>query len=143
MAGSFLGFGRRNDARRDDADHFLVAAVIFELHHAVDHRIDREIAAEANICAWAHQDAALAHDNAARTDDFAAVAFHATHLRLAIATVARAADAFFMCHWKAPFTTRAAASVVLAFVVVGKHDVVDRDLGVALAVAGAAAIAGF
>jgi hypothetical protein len=60
-----------------------------ELHLAMDRGKQSEISANANICAGMKLGAALADKDAARGDDFAAIAFDAAHLGLAIATVTR------------------------------------------------------
>src|SRR5262252_1231713 len=81
-----------------DADLVARAAVVLELHDAVDEGVDRVVRAEADVAARVPLRAALAHDDVARDDLLAAVLLDAAVLRIGIAAVARGADALFMCH---------------------------------------------
>jgi hypothetical protein len=74
------------------------AAVLVELHLAVHERKERPIAARADVLARDEFAAALADDDAARADDFAAKFFYAQPFADAVAPVADAALTFFMCH---------------------------------------------
>jgi len=65
---------------------------------AVDQREQRVVLADADIQARMNGGAALANDDAAGADHFAAVDLHAKALCLGVATVARTAACLFMCH---------------------------------------------
>src|SRR5690606_29044525 len=69
-----------------------------ELHLAVDQRVQRVVLAAADVDTLVELGAALANDDRARRDGLATVGLDAQHLRLGIATVARRAAAFLLCH---------------------------------------------
>ena len=69
-----------------------------ELDVAIDEREQGMVATYTNIVSRFDFGAALADNNAAGGYQLAIEAFHAEHLRVAIATIARATHAFFMCH---------------------------------------------
>src|SRR5579883_3481636 len=107
------GGGSRGDSRRNrldggiDADAAAIA-VALELHHAVDQREQRVVLAEADVRPRMQLGSALAHQHAPGAHGLAAILFHAPALRVTVAPVARAANAFFVCHdtyllrdWKA------------------------------------------
>ena len=54
--------------------------------------------AHAHVVASVKACAALAHDDGASADEFAAKCLDAEHLRVRVATVARGAAAFFFCY---------------------------------------------
>ena len=60
---------------------------------------DGEVAAEADVLARMDVGSALSDDDAAGGDELSAVGLHATHFRFAVAAVAAAGLAFFMCHF--------------------------------------------
>src|SRR5258706_15560017 len=79
--------------------HDVHAATVFvELHRAALECEERPIAARADIRARHELAAALADDDAAGSDDFAAIRLHAETLADAVASVPYAALTFFMCH---------------------------------------------
>src|ERR1041385_759299 len=69
-----------------------------EAHLAIDQREDRVIAAEPDVLAREKLRSALAHDNVAGHDHFAAKFFHAQPLADAVPAVLDAALSFFVCH---------------------------------------------
>ena len=69
-----------------------------ELDVAVDQRKQRVVLADADVQARMNRGAALAHDDTAGTDHFAAVDLHAEALCLGVAAVARTTTCLFMCH---------------------------------------------
>lgn len=71
-----------------DADFVARLALVLELHHAVDERVDGVVGAQADVAAGVPFCAALADDDVASDDAFAAVLFDATILRIAVAAVA-------------------------------------------------------
>ena len=74
------------------------AAVLIELHLAVDQGEESPIASGADVLASDELGAALANDNAAGGDMFPAEGFHTEPLAITIATVSAAALTFFMSH---------------------------------------------
>jgi hypothetical protein len=100
-------FGRRG------GEHIDALAALVELHFAVHEREQSPIATGADIVAGGKFGAALAHEDAARGDELAAVTFHAQPFAGAIAPVADAALTFFMCHILLPY---ALMSVILTTV---------------------------
>ena len=78
--------------------HVDAMAVLVEEHLAVDEREERPIAARADIVTGDELRPALAHQNAARRDHFAAKSLHAEALADAVASIANTALTFFMCH---------------------------------------------
>src|SRR5215475_16020420 len=118
----------RRDLRRRrgiDADLVARAAVVLELHDAVDERVDRVVRAEADVPARVPFGAALADDDVPGHDLLAAVLLDAAVFRVGVASVARGADALFMCHSK----PRSA-----------EGNVVDPNFGEALPVAALAGV---
>src|SRR6185503_10906287 len=95
-------------------------ALVLELHDAVDQRIDRVVRAESDVLTRVPLRAALPDDDVAGDDVLAAELLDPAILRVAVAAVARRADALFMCH------------DILAS---AESDVVDPDFGEALPVA--------
>ena len=71
-----------------------------EAHAAVDQREDRVIATESDVFSRQELCPALANDDVAGDDRFAAKFFHAQPLADAVAAVLDAALSFFMSHWK-------------------------------------------
>jgi hypothetical protein len=65
---------------------------------AIDQRKNGVIAAEADILAWQKLGSALAHNDVAGDDQFAAVSFYAETFANAVAAVLNAALSFFMSH---------------------------------------------
>src|SRR6476620_8607721 len=114
-SGRRRGLGRH----RVDADLEARLALVLELHHAVDERVDRVVGAETDVLARVPPRAALTHDDVARHDPLSAELLDAAVFRVAVAAVARRADAFFMSHF------------ILAS---AESDVVDADFGEALPV---------
>src|ERR1044071_683602 len=86
----------RNGCRLD-VDAF---AVLVEMHLAVRQGEQGPVAAGADIFAGDKFGAALADQNAAGSDEFAAEAFYTESFADAIAPVADAAAAFLVCHKK-------------------------------------------
>src|SRR5262245_11205077 len=84
---------------------------------ARDPRVQRVVAADADVGAGVHARAALPHQDLAGIDALAAVDLHAEALRLGVAPVARAAACFLVCHGLLTV------------------DLVDTDLGVVLPMA--------
>src|SRR5215208_3747578 len=85
------------------ADGLLVERALGrERHVAVHQREQRVVLADAHIRARVEPGAALAHDDGAGADQFAAERLHAEHLGLGIPPVSRRAAAFFLCHFKDP-----------------------------------------
>src|SRR5687768_2224434 len=91
-------FGRCNGRYGVNANLLLVARVGRKSDNAIDLRVDCVVATQADIIAGLDLGAALAHNDSARPHNLTAIALDAKHLRLAVATIARAADAFLMCH---------------------------------------------
>src|SRR6478672_7799901 len=89
-------FGRSSS--RIDADFFLVARIWLELDHAIDHRVDRVVAAQTNVDSRPNLCATLANNNRAGLDGFAAILLDTAHLGFAVTTIARATNTFFMSH---------------------------------------------
>jgi hypothetical protein len=83
---------------RGGGDDVHPAALLLELHVAIDQCEEGPIAASADVLAGVILRAALADDDAAGRDEFAAEGFDAQTLRMTVATVAAAAATFFMCH---------------------------------------------
>src|SRR5271166_3464600 len=81
--GALFGGGRQ----RAHGDLHAVVGAALERHVAVDERKDRVVAAEADIGAGLHLGAALAHDDVAGNDGFAAELLHAETAALGIAAV--------------------------------------------------------
>lgn len=73
-------------------------AILVEFHLAVGEREERPVAAGADVLASFKFCAALADDDAAGGDEFAAKCLYAETLADAVATVADAALTFFVCH---------------------------------------------
>src|SRR5262249_28196075 len=80
-----LGLGR---CRLGAVDRDQSAVVLgLELHHALGHRVEGVVAADADVLAGPEAVAALAHDDVARADQLAAVTLDSQHLRLAVPPV--------------------------------------------------------
>ena len=80
-------------------------AFVFKLHNAGDLREERVVLADADVQAWFEPRAALANEDRAAGDELAGKALHSKPLRVAVATVARAALTFFMSHGIIPYAT--------------------------------------
>src|SRR5258706_7451596 len=103
---------------QDDVNRALVVRAPNRVFHlAVDPRVQRVVAADADVGAGMHDRAALPNQDLARVDALAAVDLDAEALRLGIAAVSRASARLLVCH-DLPL-----------------DDVVDADLGVRLPVA--------
>src|SRR5262249_1567202 len=87
----------RSGRAGDDADVPVVAAAL-EPYVAVDLREQRVVGAEPDVQPGMKACAALPDEDAATGDELAAEALDAEHLRIRIAAVAGAADAFFVGH---------------------------------------------
>jgi hypothetical protein len=74
------------------------STLVAERHHAINQRKQAVIATTADIAASVEFGTALAHDDRASSDGLAAESLDAEHLRFRVATVARGAAAFFLCH---------------------------------------------
>ena len=93
--------GGRNsggDWKRTYTHTLFGAAIPLKLDSAVSGGEEGVIATTTDIRSRIDASAALTHDNGAGTHEFAIEAFHPKHFRLAVATIARAAYALFMCH---------------------------------------------
>ena len=86
--------GRCNDI----GELVLLRPLGAELDVAVDQREQRVVLADADVHARMDRGAALADDDAAGANHFAAVDLDAETLRLGVAPVARTAACLFMCH---------------------------------------------
>src|SRR5579859_199601 len=93
-------FGYRGTAGelRVDVRVTVRARMMAEFDIPVDESEEGMIAANANIVAGLDFGAALAHNDAACRYQLPVEAFHAEHFGLAVASIARAAYTFFMCH---------------------------------------------
>ena len=74
------------------------ATFAVELHASGDEGEDRVVTTEADIAAWDELRSALAQDDVAWDDDFAAEFLNAETLAYAVATVFDTTLTFFMCH---------------------------------------------
>ena len=72
---------------RLDADEAALASPVLKLHDARDHRIQRVVAAAANVFSWLMLGTALAHQNRARIDELPAETLHTQPLPVGIAAV--------------------------------------------------------
>ena len=88
------------DAPGDTRDDVDPATGAIEPHLAVDQRENGVIATEPDILAGQKFRAALADDDVAGDDRFAAKFFHAEPFADAVAAVLDAALSFFMSHWE-------------------------------------------
>src|SRR5271154_6152985 len=93
--------GARRHLSRFGQDVHLAVRLV-ELHGAVDEREERVIAADADVRAGTEPGAALADQDVAGDDRFAAKFFHAEALADAVAPVAYAALTFLMRHSGSP-----------------------------------------
>jgi hypothetical protein len=84
--------------RRCNADVAATIAAVFKLYKSIDEREERIVFPAANINSGLVPRAALANQNRARVNPFAAKAFHAEPLSLRVAAVYAGAAAFLMCH---------------------------------------------
>ncbi len=91
------GIGKGKLFRRDRIDVHPATRAI-EANAAVNQRENRVIAAEADVFARQKLGAALADDDVAGDDQFAAKFLHAEPLADAVAAVLNAALSFFMSH---------------------------------------------
>ena len=83
---------------RVDADALALSSCLFEPNLSVNQSEQGVIASYSYVAARPNDGAALAHEDRASPHDRAVAAFDAQPLALAIATVARATDAFLVCH---------------------------------------------
>ena len=83
---------------RCDRGYVDFAIVLREFHDAIGQSIQRESPAAANVGTGMELRAALAHNDATRTDALAAIHFDAAHLGIAVATVTARSLTFLMCH---------------------------------------------
>src|SRR5947209_12868984 len=83
---------------RVHADALALLRRLFEPYLSVDQGKQGVIASYSNVAAWLDHRAALAHEDRPGPNDRALTAFDAESLALAVTTVARATDAFLMCH---------------------------------------------
>src|ERR1051325_4851988 len=95
------GSGRRFGLgllHRIDAHLVAAPALVLEAHHAVDQRVDGVVGAQPDVVAGVPLGPALTQDDVAGRDLLAAVLLDAAVLRIAVAAVARGADAFLVSH---------------------------------------------
>src|SRR5689334_18558374 len=93
--------GRRSASGGNDAHRLVITRTLLREGHMSGHFCEqRVVAPHADVRPGMHLGAALAHDDGAGADQLAAIALHAEPLRLRVAAVTRAADCFFMCHYK-------------------------------------------
>src|ERR1700688_2435076 len=86
-------------SRREYADEgALFGPLDGEGDLAIDEREQRVVLAHTDVGPGMYLGAALANDNGARGDRFAAVGLHAEPLGMGIAAIAGAAACFFVCH---------------------------------------------
>src|SRR5215203_1766153 len=90
--------GHGSRVERVDAHLLAIPADRFKFDQAVDQRIQRVVAADADVVARMELGATLANDDAARANGVAVVELDSQSLRLAVAAVAGATDSLFMCH---------------------------------------------
>src|SRR5579884_2910547 len=83
-----------------DADALALLGGLLEADRAVDQGKERVITTHADVAAGLDDGAALAHEHGAGADDRAITALDAEPLALAIAAVARAANALLVCHMR-------------------------------------------
>src|SRR5690606_37916769 len=96
--GAFSGPGRKPSARDDVHPDVVSRALLAELDAAINLRVERVVAAEADVHARMEDRAALADEDVPRAHQFAAEALDAQALGLRVASVAGAARRLFMCH---------------------------------------------
>ena len=82
---------------RVDADALALSSCLFEPNLSVNQSEQGVIASYSYVAARPNDGAALAHEDRASPHDRAVATFDAQPLALAIATVARATDAFLVC----------------------------------------------
>src|SRR5688500_5444033 len=85
---------------RMDADLVPGLALVLELHHAIDERVDRVVRAHSDVAARVPLGAALAENDVAGDDALAAELLDPAVFRVAVAAVAGRADAFLMSHYR-------------------------------------------
>src|SRR4029079_18483482 len=83
------GRGRGLGRHRVDADLEARLALVLELHHAVDERVDRVVGPETDVLPRVPARAALRHDDVAGHDPLTAELLDAAVFRVAVAAVAR------------------------------------------------------
>src|SRR5690349_24793432 len=87
----------RFGSARIDADPALLLGS-FEFDDPIDQREECVIAAQPDVPARLERGAALSDQDGACPNRFTGELLHAEHLGLAVAPVARAADALLVCH---------------------------------------------
>src|SRR5437762_5570107 len=98
MARRKLVLRRLSRCYRIHAHLHPLLVLMLELHLAVDRGEQRVIGGAAHVAARMKLGPPLAHDDAARSDEFATEALHAEVFRIRVAPVARRANAFLMSH---------------------------------------------
>src|SRR5919202_866771 len=92
----FMIFALRPE--RIDADALALLRCLFEPYLSVNQGEQGVVASYSDVAAGLDHRAALAHQNRASPHHRAVATFDAEPLTLAVTTVARAADAFLVCH---------------------------------------------
>jgi hypothetical protein len=96
--GASPGFSELLRLGGDDVDALPMLRDVPELNYTFRKRKQRVVSADAHVVTGAELGAALTDQDIARAHDFAAKFLHAKALRIAVATIARAAACFFVCH---------------------------------------------
>ncbi len=99
-----LAATNRVDVRRIDADAALGAADGLKAHDAVDLGVDLVVLPKKKNNTNPELGPALPNHDRPRPNELSVGTLDAESLRLAITTVARAADAFLVCHSCCPFS---------------------------------------
>src|SRR5207253_982689 len=97
-AGVLVDHERRALLDRVDAHPLTRLVLVLELHDPVDERVDRVVAAEADVLAGVEHRADLTDDDVPGDDLLAAELLDAAKLRIRVAPVLRGADSFLVCH---------------------------------------------
>src|SRR5205085_4792812 len=113
-------FADRDRALGIDTDFIALAILVLELHDAIHEGENRVVGAESDVGPRMILGAILSNDDVAGPYTLAAKALHALVLGIAVAAVARRADAFLVCHLRIPRSAEA--------------DVVDANFSKALTV---------
>src|SRR5919199_5800116 len=83
---------------RIDADALALSGCLFEPYLSVNQGEQGVVASYSNVAAGLDHRAALTHEDGAGPPHRAVAAFDAEPLPLAVTPIARAADAFLVCH---------------------------------------------